>query len=154
VVGHTTRFLDDRTPRYIQDIQHGYVFGTDLQATDWQYAIVVEGVFDALSINGLAVLHAEINDAQARLIRSLNREIIVVPDQDEAGMKLVDRAMELGWSVSMPEWPADVKDVNDAVIRWGRLATLITIMQAKETSKIKLELRKKQLIKQWKNPDA
>ena len=147
VVGHTTRFLDDRTPRYIQDIQHGYVFGTDLQKSNWQYAIVVEGVFDALSINGLAVLHAEINDAQVRLIRSLGREVVVVPDQDEAGMKLVDRAVELGWAVSMPDWPADVKDVNDAVIRWGRLATLLTIMQARETSKIKIELRKKQLVK-------
>jgi hypothetical protein len=147
VVGHTTRFLDDRTPRYIQDIQHGYVFGTDLQQATWQTAIVVEGVFDALSISGLAVLHAEINDAQVRLIRSLGRDIIVVPDQDEAGMKLVDRAVELGWSVSMPDWPADVKDVNDAVIRWGKLATLITIMQAKETSRIKIELRKKQLVK-------
>jgi hypothetical protein len=148
VVGHTTRFLDDRTPRYIQDIQPGYVFGTDLQKDTWQSIIVVEGVFDALSINGLAVLHAEINDAQARLIRSLGRDVIVVPDQDEAGMKLVDRAVELGWAVSMPDWPADVKDVNDAVIRWGRLATLLTIMQAKETSKIKIELRKKQLVKQ------
>ena len=147
VVGHTTRFLDDRTPKYIQDIQPGYVFGTDLQQANWQYAIVVEGVFDALSINGLAVLHAEINDAQARLIRSLDREVIVVPDQDEAGMKLVERAVELGWAVSMPEWPADVKDVNDAVIRWGKVATLITIMQARETSKIKIELRKKQLVK-------
>jgi hypothetical protein len=147
VVGHTTRFLDDRTPRYIQDIQPGYVFGTDLQKSNWQTAIVVEGVFDALSINGLAVLHAEINDAQVRLIRSLGREIIVVPDQDSAGMKLVDRAIELGWAVSMPDWPADVKDVNDAVIRWGKLATLLTIMQAKETSKIKIELRKKQLVK-------
>ena len=147
VVGHTTRFLDDRTPRYIQDIQPGYVFGTDLQGANWQYAIVVEGVFDALSINGLAVLHAEINDTQVRLIRSLGREVVVVPDQDEAGMRLVDRAVELGWSVSMPNWPADVKDVNDAVIRWGKLATLITIMQARETSKIKIELRKKQLVK-------
>jgi hypothetical protein len=147
VVGHTTRFLDDRTPRYIQDIQPGYVFGTDLQGSSWQYAIVVEGVFDALSINGLAVLHAEINDAQVRLIRSLGRDVVVVPDQDEAGMRLVDRAVELGWSVSMPDWPADMKDVNDAVIRWGRLATVITIMQARETSKIKIELRKKQLVK-------
>jgi hypothetical protein len=147
VVGHTTRFLDDRTPRYIQDIQPGYVFGTDLQSTNWQYVIVVEGVFDALSISGLAVLHADINEAQSRLIRSLGREVIVVPDQDEAGMRLVDRAIELGWSVSMPEWPADVKDVNDAVIRWGKLATLITIMQARETSKIKIELRKKALVK-------
>jgi hypothetical protein len=147
VVGHTTRFLDDRTPRYIQDIQSGYVFGTDLQQSNWQIAIVVEGVFDALSINGLAVLHAEINDAQVRLIRSLGRDVVVVPDQDAAGMKLVDRAVELGWSVSMPDWPKDVKDVNDAVIRWGRLATLLTIMQARETSKIKIELRKKQLVK-------
>jgi hypothetical protein len=150
VVGHTTRFLDDRTPRYIQDIQHGYVFGTDLQKPNWQIAIVVEGVFDALSINGLAVLHAEINDAQVRLIRSLSRDIVVVPDQDEAGMKLIDRAVELGWSVSMPEWPNGIKDVNDAVIHLGKLATLISIMQSRETSRIKIELRKKQLIKTFK----
>jgi hypothetical protein len=147
VVGHATRFLDDRNPRYINDTQPGYVFGTDLQHSDWRFVIVVEGVFDALSISGLAVLHADINDAQARLIRSLDKEIIVVPDQDEAGMKLIDRAMELGWNVSMPDWPADVKDVNDAVIRGGRLATLITILQSRETSKIKIELRKKQLVK-------
>ena len=147
VVGHTTRFLDDRMPKYIQDIQPGYVFGTDLQKATWQSVIVVEGVFDALSINGLAVLHAEVNDAQARLIRSLGRDVVVVPDQDEAGMRLVDRAVELGWAVSMPEWPSDIKDVNDAVIRWGKLATLLTIFQARETSRIKIELRKKQLVK-------
>lgn len=154
VVGHTTRFLDDRTPKYIQDIQPGYVFGTDLQKSNWQSVIVVEGVFDALSINGLAVLHAEINDAQVRLIRSLGREVIVVPDQDEAGMRLVDRAVELGWAVSMPDWPEGVKDVNDAVIRMGRLATLLTIMQSKETSKIKIELRKKQLLKHFKHKNV
>ena len=154
VVGHTTRFLDDRTPKYIQDIQSGYVFGTDLQRDTWQSVLVMEGVFDALSINGLAVLHAEINDAQVKLIRSLGREVIVVPDQDEAGMRLVDRAVELGWAVSMPEWPAGIKDVNDAVIRMGRLGTLLTIMQSKETSKIKIELRKKQLLKQFKHKNV
>jgi hypothetical protein len=147
IVGYSSRMLDDRQPKYIHDTQPGYVFGTDLQQHNWQYAIVVEGVFDALSINGLAVLHAEINDAQVRMIRSLDRDIIVVPDQDEAGMKLVDRAVELGWSVSMPDWPAEVKDVNDAVVRWGRAATLITILQARETSRVKIELRKKQIVK-------
>lgn len=151
VVGHTTRFLDDRTPRYIQDIQHGYVFGTDLQREGWQWAIVVEGVFDALAINGLAVLHAEINDAQVRLIRSLGRDVIVVPDQDEAGMKLVDRAVELGWSVSIPTWPEGCKDVNDAVIRLGRVGCLLTILENRETSKIKIEMRKKQLVKRLRD---
>ena len=147
IVGHTRRFFDDHNPRYVHDMQPGYVFGTDLQRPDWQHVIVVEGVFDALSISGLAVLHADISDVQARLIRSLGREVTVVPDQDAAGMKLVDRAVELGWAVSMPVWPESVKDVNDAVKQYGRLVTLITIMQARETSRIKIELRKRQLVK-------
>ena len=149
IVGHTRRFFDDHNPRYVHDMQPGYVFGTDLQRSDWQHVIVVEGVFDALSIGGLAVLHADISDAQARLIRSLAREVTVVPDQDIAGMKLVDRAVELGWAVSMPEWPAGIKDVNDAVIHLGRVVTVITIMQARETSPIKIELKKRQLVKKF-----
>lgn len=146
MVGHTIRFMDDRPPKYIHDIQPGYVFGTDLQHPDWQHVLVMEGVFDALSISGLAVLHAEISDAQARLIRSLGREVTVVPDQDAAGMKLVNRALELGWAVSMPPWPADVKDINDAVKRYGRLSTLIQIFRARETSRIKIELAKRKFI--------
>ena len=147
VVGHTNRFLDDRTPKYIQDIQHGYVFGTDLQQHNWQHVLVMEGVFDALSIGGLAVLHAEINDAQVRLIRSLEREVTVVPDHDEAGMKLVDRALELGWAVSIPNWPADVKDVNDAVRRYGKAATMLSIFESRNTSRIKIEMAKKNLLR-------
>jgi len=147
IVGHTRRFFDDHNPRYVHDMQPGYVFGTDLQRPEWQHAIVVEGVFDALSIAGLAVLHADISDAQVRLIRSLGREVTVVPDQDEAGMKLVDRALELGWAVSMPVWPREIKDVNDAVKQFGRLMTLIHIMQARETSRIKIELKKRQFVK-------
>jgi hypothetical protein len=71
----------------------------------------------------------------------------VVPDQDEAGMKLVDRAIELGWAVSIPEWPAGCKDVNDAVIQLGRVGCLLTILQAKETSRIKIEMKRKKLVK-------
>ena len=112
--------------------------------------IVVEGVFDALSIGGLAVMHSTISDEQARLIRSLGREITVVPDQDAAGMELADRAVELGWAVSMPPWPADIKDVNDSVMRHGRLTTMLTIFENRETSRIKIEIRKKQLVKQLK----
>ena len=92
-------------------------------------------------------MHNTVSDTQARLIRNLGKEIIVVPDQDKAGLELVDRAMELGWSVSIPNWPEGVKDVNDAVVKFGKVATLLTIMQARETSKIKIELRKKNLAK-------
>jgi hypothetical protein len=151
IVGHTQRFLDDRKPKYISNSQPGYVFGTDLQHPDWTHAIVVEGIFDALSISGLAVMHSTISDEQARLIRSLGKEITVVPDQDLPGMELVDRAVELGWAVSMPPWPDDVKDVNDSVMRYGRLATVLTIFENRETSKIKIELRKKNLVKRLRS---
>jgi hypothetical protein len=147
VIGWCARFLDDKIPKYINHSQPGYVFGTDLQRNAWQYVIVTEGIFDALSINGLALMHNTVSENQARLIRSLGREVIVVPDQDTAGVELVDRAVELGYSVSIPEWPEGCKDVNDAVIKLGRLGALLTIMQAKETSKIKIEIRKKQLVK-------
>lgn len=154
VVGNTVRFLDNRPIKYLHDMPHGYVFGIDQQQADWTVALVVEGVFDALSIDGLAVLHNGVNDAQAQIIRSLGRDIIAVPDQDAAGMALVDRALELGWAVSMPEWPAGCKDVNDAVIRMGRVAALITILAAKETSSIKIQLQKKKLIKRLRDNNA
>ena len=147
IVGYTCRFLDDRQPKFISDSQPGYVFGVDLQHPDWQHVIVTEGIFDALSIGGVAVMHNTISDAQVRLIRSLDKSITVVPDQDKAGIELIDRAVELGWAVSIPDWPEGCKDVNDAVIKLGRLGALLTIMQSRETSRIKIELRKKALVK-------
>ena len=94
-------------------------------------------------------MHNTVSDAQARLIRNLGRDITVVPDQDLAGMELADRAVELGWAVSIPEWPEGCKDVNDAVIALGRVGTLLTIMAARETSKIKIELAKKKSLKKY-----
>ena len=149
IVGYTCRFLDNRQPKFISDSQPGYVFGTDLQHKDWTNVIVTEGIFDALSIGGVAVMHNTVNESQARLIRNLGRDITVVPDQDLAGMELMDRAVELGWAVSIPEWPEGCKDVNDAVIVLGRVGTLLTIMAARETSKIKIELAKKKLLKKY-----
>ena len=146
IVGYTCRFLDEKTPKFISDSQPGYVFGADLQLAAWQHVIVTEGIFDALSIGGLAVMHNTVSDAQARLIRNLGKEITVVPDQDTAGIVLIDRAIELGWAVSIPDW-GNCKDVNDAVNKYGRLATLMIIMQSRETSRLKIELRKRQLAK-------
>ena len=151
IVGYSKRFLDNRIPKYINETQPGYVFGTDLQKDDWKYAIVVEGVFDALSINGLAVLHNDINDAQARLIRSLGKEVIVVPDQDKAGLALIDKALEYGWSVSVPPWPAEVKDVNDAVKLYGVVGTLLSILEHKCHGKIKITMASNNLRKKIDN---
>ena len=150
VVGWSGRYLDNRTPKFINEQQPGYVFGLDLQQEHWTQLIVVEGLFDALSINAIAVLHNTVNDKQAQIIKQQHKQITVVPDQDEAGLKLIDRAVELGWAVSIPDWPEHIKDVNDAVKHYGKLGTLITIMNSRETSKIKIELAKRKLVKKVK----
>jgi DNA primase len=109
--------------------------------------IVVEGIFDALSLNACALTHNTINPEQVELLAQLNRRIIFVPDRDKTGLETCDRALELGYSVSIPNWSAEVKDVNDAVCRYGRLPTLLSILQTATTSRIKVELRKKHVVR-------
>lgn len=145
IVGHTSRYLDDRTPKFINDQQPGYVFGIDLQQHEWQVCIVAEGIFDALSINGCALMHNTISDTQADLLRNLNKRIIVVPDQDKTGLQICDKAMNLGFQVSIPNWDDSVKDVNDAVIKYGKVSTLLSILQSATNSKIKIEMQRKKI---------
>ena len=145
IVGHTSRYLDSRTPKFINSQQPGYVFGYDLQKSNWTSAIVVEGIFDALSISGLACMHETISKDQAQLLKQLQRRIIVVPDQDRAGLGIIDAAVEHKFEVSIPEWPEDIKDVNDAVVRFGVAQTLQQIHQHAQRSKIKIEMAKKRL---------
>ncbi len=147
IVGCTSRYLDNKTPKYINEQQPGYVFNIDNQKKDWNVCIVTEGIFDAISIDGVAVMHDDINDDQVKLLANLNKKIIVVPDQDKTGLKMIDRALELGYSVSLPKWETGIKDVNDAVVRYGKLPTLLSILQNATMSRIKLELRKKQIDK-------
>ena len=118
-----------------------------MQKPEWQVCIVTEGIFDALSIDGIAIMHDDISNEQAQLISSLNKQIIVVPDRDKAGLKICDRALELGYSVSLPNWESDVKDVNDAVVRYGKLPTLLSILQSARMSKIKIEKQRKKIEK-------
>ncbi len=147
IVGHTSRYLDDRTPKFINEQQQGYVFGYDLQKSEWQVCIVVEGIFDALSIDGCALTHNTISDQQADILKSLNKKIIVVPDQDKTGLQICDKALDLGFYISIPDWESGIKDVNDAVIKYGKLATLLSILQSATNSRIKIEIKRKQLDK-------
>ena len=145
IVGHTSRFLDKKIPKYINEQQPGYVFGIDFQKPEWQVCILVEGIFDALSINACALTHNTINDGQAELLSQLNKKIIFVPDHDKTGLSTCDRALELGYSVSIPEWDDGIKDVNDAVVKYGKLSTLLSILQSATSSKIKIEMQRKKL---------
>ena len=148
VVGYTARAISDAKPKYISEQQPGYVFNLDKQQNNRSFVIVCEGPFDAISIDGCALLGAEIKDSQNWLLKQLAKEIVLVPDRDHEGLKTVEQAIELGWSVSMPAWPDGVKDVNDAVVKLGRLSALYLITQGKETNPLKIQLRAKKWFKE------
>lgn len=144
IVGWTGRsVLPDKKPKYLTEVQPGFVYGLDEQRPQKSFAIVCEGQIDAIHIEGCALGGSEISDQQAMLLNRLQKQIIVVPDRDKAGSKLVERAIELGWSVSLPNWPMDLNDIGDVVNRHGRLYALHTIATSAEDSALKIRLRAK-----------
>lgn len=146
IIGYSARAFDDTVkPKYHSNYEPNYVFNVDRQKHDSKFVIVVEGPFDAMAVDGVAVLSNECSETQADIIDSLGREVIVVPDADKSGKKLIDDALEYGWSVSFPIWQKDYKDVSEAVEKLGKLFVLKSIIEAKEAGRLKIELLRKRL---------
>lgn len=144
IVGNTARKVVQGNLKYLSDQHPHFVFNFDRQTEEQKYILVCEGPFDALAIGGVALLTNEIADQQSRIINSLGAEVIVIPDQDKAGLVLFDRAAELNWSVAMPNWDDDVKDVADAVSRYGKLFVLVDAIKTAQKGEIKITMAKKQ----------
>lgn len=146
LIGYSARGVEDNVkPKYHSQYDTDYVFNVDNQTPDRKFVIVVEGPFDAMAVDGVAILGNDCSEKQADIIDSLGREVIVVPDNDRAGRSLVEQATEYGWSVSFPVWHEDCKDVNQAVIKYGKLFVLKAIIEGKESNKLKIELKKKKM---------
>lgn len=144
IVGYTARSINsDKRPKYLADEPGDYVFNLDGQSFERKFALVCEGPIDAIYIGGCALMGSEISDGQAMLLNRLNKEIVVIPDRDKSGKKLVEDAISRGWSLSMPEWEDDINDIGEAVLRYGRLYTLFSIVRAIEHSPLKNRLRAK-----------
>jgi hypothetical protein len=145
-IGYTARAVTDGVkPKYHSNYEPNFVFNVNNQQADSKFVIVCEGPFDAMSIDGVAVLNNECNETQADIIESLGREVIVVADRDRAGARMINNAIEYGWSVSYPVWLETCKDINEAVCKYGKLFVMKTILDSKQTSKLKIELMKKKL---------
>jgi DNA primase len=145
IVGYTARAVNDESrSKYLSDQQPGYVFNVDNQR-DWRrkFCVIVEGPVDAIYLDGVALLGSEIKDQQSMLINHLNKTNIVVPDRDSSGEKLIEQAIENEWMVSMPSWDEDVNDPGDAVLKYGRLYTLHSIVSEAESSPLKIRLKAK-----------
>lgn len=150
IVGWTARSIKSNArPKYLSSQQPGYVFNIDNQHYKKLFAIVVEGPLDAIHIDGVAVLKNEISEQQAMVLKRLRKDIIVLPDRDLAGKAMMEQALELGYSVSLPDWDPDIKDVGDAVQRYGKIYTLYSIVSSAERSNLKNQVRSRKWFKKY-----
>lgn len=149
IVGWTARHInppDKSTPKYLHKMSSGFVFNIDRFAdSEREIVIVVEGVFDAIAIDGVAVLGNHVTPEQAHLIEKLGKRVILCPDRDKAGKELIEEALALGWEVSFPPWSKDIKDAADAVNKYGRLLTVASIIKHSTDNKIKAQVKAKML---------
>jgi hypothetical protein len=145
IVGSTARKVREGKPKYLSDQHPFFVFNVDEQDPKNKYVFVVEGQFDAYAIGGVGLLTNEIAQQQAHIINQLGKEVIVIPDQDKAGLMLIKQAIEYGWSVAFPTWDDDVKDVADAVQRYGRLFVTVDAIKTAQQGEIKISVARNNL---------
>ena len=90
--------------------------------------LITEGFFDALVIDGVAVLGNTIDLNQIELINKSRRRKIYIPDMYGKGWVAAKTALEAGWEISFPEF-GSCKDVNEAYNKYGLLYCIKTIME-------------------------
>ena len=154
LIGFSARsIIPQERMRYIMRTTTDFVFGLDFVQEEHEWVIVTEGLFDALSVKGLAVMHNEISDVQAEMICDLQKKIIVVPHLDYAGLEardnsLINTALDYGWHVSIPEW--DAKDINEAYVKYGPLFVVKHLLDASTDNNVTIRLKQRMLNNQIK----
>jgi hypothetical protein len=153
IVGYTARHIDkEARPRYQMQTQPNFLFNSHaLTAPKRKYAVLVEGVLDALAIDGVGLLGAHLNPQQIAWIKSHGKQVILVPDRDRQGAALIDVALANNWRVAFPAlkssggswWEEDVKDCAEAVKRYGRAWTLLSVIESSTDSKLEINLKRK-----------
>lgn len=157
IVGWTGRIIDHgdtkTEKKYFNQTPLDFIFNNHvMEIKERKFIIVVEGVIDALAIDGVSTCGARLSDKQAAWIDSMGKTVIMVPDHDKSGDRTIDMALKRGWHVSMPLvtsgsafnwWHPDIKDVADAVRRYGRLYTLTSIIKSATADQTAINVKRK-----------
>lgn len=112
-----------KKPKYLNSnvTREAILFGYDKLATDHQSPLyVVEGTFDAIVVGGVATLTNEMTKTQVAILSRCPRPKIVIPDKTGDGDKMAKKALELGWSISIPDY-GNCKDPAEAQQKYGSL---------------------------------
>ena len=154
-IGYTARAIDpDNKQRYQMVAPSGFLFGADLLDDHRRSTIVLmDGVLDAIALDGVACLGPSMNKEQIDWLKSCGKRIIVLPDRDQQGLQLIDIALANDWDVSFPcvargsdnWWDERVKDAAQACALYGRLFVITSVLQEATNHKNKINFLRKKL---------
>jgi DNA primase len=89
---------------------------------------ITEGVFDAMMLDGVALLSSTLNPAKEKLLSESKRRLVFVIDKDKNGGELAKRVLDRGWEIVFS--PDGTDDVNHSVQRFGLSWTIYEMMRS------------------------
>lgn len=117
-------------PRYMSPsvVKDAVLWGYDNIFKNYdQPLFITEGIFDAESLDGIALLGSKLNEAKLEILNRSKRRKIVVVDRDDNGSALAEMALEHGWEITFTA--LGVGDVNKSVQTRGRLLTIWDLLK-------------------------
>lgn len=130
VVGLTGRDITDKMSAkyYIDGPKGKAIYNHDAMMRHPDRPLFIfEGQFDALRMDGVALMGRTITPHQHHWIERCGRKPIVIPDRGKDGLELARSAIALGWSISLPDIGSN-KDVDEAVPKFGKLYCIDQIL--------------------------
>ena len=133
IVGYTARSrFDSDTMKYLNQYPSNLLYNYDIlsdKTIDTVY--VTEGPIDAGLIGGVAVCNFQFKPEHIKALNNSGKKIVVVPDRDKNGKQMVQQAIELGYSVSFPEYDEyTIHDIEEATRKYGRLFVMYLITRS------------------------
>lgn len=132
--------LDGVKPRYLncEVSKEAIIYGYDkLHSYESAPLFVTEGVFNAIIVDGISIMSADLNAAKLEVLKRTKRRLIFVRDRDARGDKLSQTVLENGWEITTVD--PRVNDINDSVTAFGLPFTAFSLIKNARSPDRKLQ---------------
>lgn len=137
-------FTGESEPRYLNcnAPKDPIIFGyNELRKRSNAPLFVTEGIFDAISVNGISILGSKLNETKKEILHTSKRRLVFVIDRDKNGKRLAENVLKEGWEISFS--PLGHDDINRSVQKAGFIWTSFELMRNIRSGKAaELELAK------------
>jgi hypothetical protein len=91
----------------------------------------------------VATLGDHLSTEQCQWLNTTGKTIIVLPDREKLGGRLVDVALREKWHVSFPKWDLDIKDASLAVKQYGKPYALWAVLNGRTNNHLGINVMRK-----------